>query len=102
MIAVIMEFLVWLVDFLFSKRKSYEGRHWTDTVSIVKPDYYPDAVGLAKYPGLWQARMYGTAYYLKERVSVLQWAVRQRATQNWGWLNYSTDEWPEVWSVRNG
>lgn len=98
MTVVIMEFLVWLKDFLFSRRKNYQGRHWTDTVDTVEPTYCPSPI---KYPGLWVARIEGTAYYLRVQARSLSRVVELKAMQkvmsHWGWLNVPTNEWPELW-----
>lgn len=99
MIAVIMEFLVWLEDFLFSRRKSYQGRHYQP--EKVAKDYHP-MPELCGYPGLWRARIDGSISYLKVHIDLIPRLARLSAMQNWGWLNYSTDEWPEVWRARNG
>jgi hypothetical protein len=101
MFAVVMEFMAWLADYLFSKRTTYHGRHWTDTVDTVPADYHPTPE-LCGYPGLWAARVDRSVYYLVERVSALPRAIRIASTSNWGWMNIPTDEWPEYCGVNNG
>lgn len=107
-IAVTMEFLVWLMDFLFSKRKTYHGRHWTDTVDTVPVDYHPTPEMLA-YPGLWEARCSERFDYL--RVPLKTFNVLMRigreidrvvSLSNYRWKDVPMNEWPEVWSVQNG
>lgn len=108
MIAVVMEFLVWLVDFLFSERKQTVGRHRPETVIRVVADYHPD-LALAKYRGLWHARMTGRSDYLRTPlrtfyaiVKVAREIDRTLSLSNYRWSDTPFDQWPESWRVQNG
>jgi hypothetical protein len=103
MFAVVMEFLVWLADFLFSKRKNYHGRHWADTVSKVDADYHP-MPELCAYPGLWEARCSGHLDYLRVPLKVFYPLIkmgkeidRTVRLSNYQWRNVPLSEWPENW-----
>lgn len=105
MIAVIMEFLVWLADFLFQKRTAYHGNHWADTVKPVPRDWHP-MPELCAYPGLWEARCRGTADYLrapykafKAIVQIAREFDRVIALDNYGWKDVPVNEWPQSWRV---
>lgn len=117
MFAVVMEFLVWLADFLFSKRKSYVGTHWTDTVSKVEYDYHPTPQ-LCTYPNLWEARLRqakkGSAdceisAYLRAplRVFYSLLAIGREVDRiiwlsDYRWKDVPLTEWPESWRVTDG
>jgi hypothetical protein len=103
MFAVVMEFATWLADFLFSKRKTYHGRHWTDTVDTVESDYHP-MPELCAYPGLWQARCEGRFDYLRVPLKTLNVLIRigsevdrMISLRNYRWNNVPMTEWPESW-----
>lgn len=105
MIAVIGEFACWLMDFLFSKRKSYEGRHWTETVQTVSVDYHP-MPELCAYPSLWEARVSGRVDYLRVSLKVFYALVKvgreiDKAVwlSDYRWRDVPLNEWPESWKV---
>lgn len=112
MVAVIMEFLVWLADFLFSKRKTYVGTHWADTVSKVEYDYHPLPECCA-YPSLWEARLRKSdkgmadctiSAYLRVPLKAFYGLLaigreidRIVYLSDYRWKDVSMTEWPESW-----
>lgn len=107
MIAVVMEFVCWLVDYLFSKRKTIVGKHRPETVTEVSHSYHPMPECCA-YPGLWEARVSGRVDYLRVPLKVFYALVgvgkeidRAMWLSNYRWAEVTTDEWPESWKAED-
>ena len=105
MLAVIMEFVTWATDYLFSKRKQTIGKHRPETVSTVESSYHP-MPELCAYPGLWEARVSGRVDYLRVPLKVFYSLVKvgreiDKAVwlSNYRWRDVPLNEWPESWKV---
>lgn len=80
----------------------YESRHAPEHVDYVPRTYIP-AGAVIRYKELWQARIEGTAEFLRVPVDRLEECYQKGLAErlsNWKWMHVPSNEWPTVWNLK--